>query len=174
MAKNFRMDHRSVDQFAHDIKESTLIEKKLMILYVDWLNQQLEPGKDKYTFVDHGVDNSGKYLQDRHVNTNADFLLKRKGKQDRKIEIKFARKNIKQFRLKVHQVKSYIKKDVCVVNFVNVDNNPKFCILTPADLEKSLQTNKQENFYPWGNKPCVLFYTNHLTWYSPTADQHGN
>lgn len=144
---NYRFDKRSPEEFAKAIKDCTLIERKLMEVYVNWLNSTKG---EAYTFSDHGVDNSGEFIKDDNkVNTKADFLLHTKGKRDKKIEIKFCRPQLTRFHLKVKQVEKYIKEDVCIVNFMGIESEePRFCILTPKVLEEALKNNKRVNM--WG------------------------
>lgn len=159
-------DTRTEKQFAKDIKESTLTEQKLMETYVKWLNKN-KRGKYPYTFINHGVDNSGKYIRNRSkVNTNADFILRHKSKKDRKIEIKFSRKKLESFHIKVKQLRDYIRNDVCLVNFVGVDEKHlEFCILRPQDMMNFFLENQLVEFKPWDYKLCVRIKYEDVQWY---------
>lgn len=163
-----RKDNRTTKQFAKDIKECTKIERTLMTMYVDWLNSKVTD-ENKYTFVDNGVDNSGKYIaKDHKVTMDADFLLLRKGRPAYKIEIKFCRTENKNFHLKTSQLEYYIQNNVAVVNFMDVDGaNPRFCILKPDDLAQWMEHGEKIEFKPWGYKECVRFpvKSEHLTWH---------
>lgn len=151
----FRKDIRTDKQFEKDIAECTAIEQVLMQKYVDWLNSKLKDN-NLYFFEDNGVDNSGNLIRDdKKVSTKADFLLKREGKPNRKIEIKFARKDIDSFHLKTYQLEKYILTDTCIVNFTNSDSDtPKFCILTPKTMSDYLKSGERVVFW---QKPCVRF-----------------
>lgn len=159
-----RRDFRTKHKFAKDIKECTLIENKLMSKYVDWLNTNSKI-PTPYYFEDHGIDNSGAYISDnKKVDTRADFLLKNLGRPSRKIEIKFCRKDMDVFHLKVSQIRKYIEADVCIVNFMGIDGpNPRFCILTPKMLKEALETGEKVFFKAWG-KDCIRFTNDTLKW----------
>lgn len=123
-----------------------------MEIYVDWLNDH---GGKTYQFVDHGCGPDGTFLEDKRVNTKADFLLITDDQEPRKIEIKFSRKLSSQFHLKTSQMRSYIKNDVCVVVFSGISNKTgvaRFCILTPSILQQELDKGKEILFW---NKPCI-------------------
>lgn len=157
-----RFDSRSKEQFINDIEICTRIEKSLMTNYVNWLNRVLGADDPKYSFTDHGADNTGKFISGVPSN-DADFLLKRLGKRDKRIDIKFSRKYIDKFHLKVNQIIEYIQDDVCVVNFVGVDEKiPRFCIIPPKDLSQWMLVGQRVNMW---QKECIRFPIKELTWY---------
>lgn len=155
-----RRDNRTLQQFKKDIKTAHQIEKDLMGTYVSWLNTSKGNG---YTFKDYGIDNTGQFIsEDSDVNLNADFLLCKQGQDDRKIEIKFCREDFNEFHLKVHQVKDYIKNNVCIINFMGINTDKKrFCILTPTTLQAAL--DKGPIVTKW-SKPCIRFKCKDFTW----------
>jgi hypothetical protein len=161
---SYRFDTRSEEQFKKDIKESTQIERKLMEVYVAWLNSGggHRPA-GSYSFQDNGVDNSGEYIKDdKKVHTGADFILKTQGGRNKKVEIKFCRPEVSRFHLKVSQIKKYIENDVCIVNFMGIDSNqPRFCILTPAVMTKALRDNVPVKMW---NKECIRFKNADMDW----------
>lgn len=166
MTKDFRFDNRSKEQFSKDIKECTSIERLLMEDYVKYLNSRLNK-KNHYKFIDHGVDNSGEFLEAKKVVTKADFLLTHPNQPDRKIEIKFCRKNNSVFHLKIHQLESYIKKDVAIVNWMGIDTPEKrFCILTPQMMKDLLTNGKRIFFKPW-MKECIRIENKDMEWIKP-------
>lgn len=160
-----RQDNRTTDQFKQDIKNCTMLERKLMQAYVDWLNTKV-PGEDKYTFTDNGVDNTGEYIADpKKVTLDADFLLRRSGRPAYKIDIKFCRTENRYFHLKIGQLENYIQNNVAIVNFMDVDGpNPRFCILKPTDLAEWLEHGPKVKFW---SKPCIRFKVSseHLHWH---------
>lgn len=162
---NYRKDNRSEKQFAKDIKDCTLTETLLMTLYVEYLNAR-KRGKHSYSFKDNGVDNDGNLIKDESkVTTAADFLLIHPNQTDRKIEIKFSRKNNYSFHFKYDQMIKYIEKDVCIVNFMGTDTEDiKFCIFTPAELQNALDNGKVVFFKAWGNKKCIKFISKEQDW----------
>lgn len=158
---NYRKDRRSVEQFAKDIKESSLIERELMTLYVNWLNAKA--GGSQYTFEDFGCDNSGELIKEEgKVNTKADFLLRKNGIRPRRIEIKYCKRDLPVFHLKISQLVSYTKNDVCIVNWMGIDTpNRRFCIITPTQIQDLLDNGKRFNFW---QKPCIQIKTEDCTW----------
>jgi len=163
---SYRFDHRTKEQFIKNIKECSLIEHQLMTIYVDWLNSNIDDD-NKFFFEDHGIDNTGAFIANsKNVDCRADFVLKRKGKKDKKIDIKFSKQHLDNFHLKVKHIQQYIYTDTCVVNFMGIDTpNPKFCILPPKDLNSWFICGKMIDYAPWGYKPCIRFSVNDIIWY---------
>ena len=161
-AYDYRYDYRSQDQFIDDILEATKIENYLMSLYVAWLNKNRK-SKSLYYFEDYGVNNSGEFIEDpSKVNCKADFLLKRYNHSNRKIDIKFARKEHSRFHLKVRQVKKYLKDDVCIINFMGVDtSNIRFCILKPIELKDWLENAQRCNMW---HQECIRIPCKAVKW----------
>lgn len=158
-----RMDNRSPEQFAKEIKERTAQERLLMLKYVDSLNTK---GKGLYTFRDHGVDNSGDFIEkESDVTCAADFLLLTPEHMEHKIEIKFSLPNHLKFHLKIAQIKRYIEDDVCIIMFMNAfGKNERYCILTPAELQVYHDTLEHIRYFPWGNKLCICIMTDNIKW----------
>lgn len=162
MSRDYRLDTRTKEQFAADIKAATATEQELMTLYVKWLNTTKGGGKATYSFVDNGVDNTGKYLEEGQAHAAADFILKTEGKRDKLIEIKFARENISSFNFKVAQLERYVQEDVCIVNFMGVEtSNRRFCIFTPASLKEALASGERKRMW---HKDCIRFSTAKQKW----------
>ncbi len=159
---NYRKDKRTVEQFAQDIKDCSYIEKDLMILYVSWLNRNPARVAD-YWFEDFGCDNSGELIKEEgKVSTKADFLLHKPGFADRRIEIKFSRKDNETFHFKLNQLRSYVKNDVCIVNWMGIDTpNKRFCIYTPAQIKQLIASGDQVIFW---DKPCIRIQSEGCKW----------
>lgn len=157
----YRRDSRSVDQFKKDIKECSHLERELMILYVTFLNEKA--GEALYSFEDHGVDNSGEFIEDNSkITCKADFVLKTKGKRDKKIDIKFCRESHSRFHLKVNQLKKYLAEDVCIVNWMGIDTPDRaFCIITPKQIEQLLATEKPVRMW---YKECLRLNCKDFKW----------
>ncbi len=165
MAKSnrYRQDSRTEEEFNKDIAESTKRERLLMELYVNKLNNGLGTS-GPYTFVDNGVDNTGKPLENDKVTTAADFLLKCPGKKDRLIEIKHAKGHIEQIHIKLNHLNAAIKNDVCILVFNGAEtDNPQFFILRPKDIEEALKTGYRTRFW---KKDCIRFYRSKQKWYT--------
>jgi len=163
----YRKDNRTTEQFAADIKECTSIESFLMKLYVKWLNENKVRNNIPYTHIDNGINNTGDLIrEDNDVDTRADFVLKREGRPDRLIDIKFCRKDYNRFHLKINQIKSYIKNDVCIINFMGIMSpNRRFCIIPPMALQEHLNKKEIILFEPWGYKEVLRFLENEFEWY---------
>lgn len=160
-----RFDYRTKEQFKKDIHECTKIEGTLMKMYVQWLNSVRDQSSAEYTYVDNGIDNSGKFVE--RPDSRADFILKRAGVRNKKIDIKFARKNVKTFHLKVNHIMQYIQDDVCVVNFIGAaSDNPKFCIIPPSELSEWLKHGERVEYKAWGGKLCIKFPVEDLEWHN--------
>lgn len=160
-----RFDHRTKDQFKKDIKEATKIESILMAKYVGWLNKVRDQSTAEYTYEDHGIDNTGEFLE--KVDCRADFILKRSGVKNKKIDIKFAKKEVKCFHLKVNQMMQYIQEDVCVINFIGAETDqPKFCIIPPSVLSQWLEHGERVNYKVWGGKLCIKFPVEEMEWHN--------
>lgn len=161
--KDYRLDSRTKEQFAEDIKAATLQERELMRYYVSWLNKTKGKGEIIYSFTDHGVDNSGEYLEPGTAHTAADFILHKKGGKDKKIEIKFCRPERPEFNFKVAQLEKYVRNDVCIINFMGVETpNRRFCIFTPATLKEALASGERKRFW---HKDCIRFKTSGQKWF---------
>lgn len=161
-----RYDVRTKEQFKDDIKKATATEAVLMAVYVDWLNTNLDA--DKYTFSDHGIDNTGEFIEDgKKVTHDADFILQRKGKRNKKIDIKFCREERTCSHLKVSQLDSYVQDDVCIVNFMGLNGtNPRFCIIPPKDIVEWLRVGERVKFFPWGGQLCIKLPNEEMTWHN--------
>lgn len=157
---SYRFDNRSKEQFIEDIAKRTATERSLMERYVVWLNAS---GNAKYTYIDNGIDNSGKFIEnDGAVKADADFILYKNGSSPRRIEIKHCLPDRDIFHLKVPHVERCVKDDVCIVNWMGVSGEkPRFCILTPSDLKKALENGKRVIFW---KKPCIRFECGQQKW----------
>lgn len=156
--KDYRLDSRTKEQFAEDIKAATAQEKVLMGLYVGWLNAS---GKGEYSFTDHGVDNSGEYLEPGTAHTAADFILHKKGGKDKKIEIKFSRKYTDQLHIKISQLNSYSKNKVDILIFMDLNTNCHFTFISHKEIENLLQNGYKCRMW---HKDCIRLYTKNLSW----------
>lgn len=165
--KKTRFDNRTKKEFANAIKECTDIEQTLIKVYVDWLNSNLDPNQPQFTFSNNGIDNTGKFISHcKDVDCRPDFILHREGKPDRKIDIKFARKHSDQFHVKIQHIQEYLRTDTCIVNFMGIDQeDPKFCILTPQDIQFWFIYGKLVEYKPWGYKPCIRFKSEDIEWH---------
>jgi hypothetical protein len=159
----YRLDSRSLSQFKRHIRECSILEHKLMVDYVKWLN-----GKNKglYTFRDNGVDNSGNFIENEsQVSSEADFLLLKNDKNPKKIEIKHCKPLRDCFHLKINHIDKCIKDDICIINWMGLDlSNPSFCILTPKILQEYKDKSPISIFW---SKKCIKFLCTDFNWIYP-------
>ena len=156
----YRRDARTEDEFKQDIKHCSLVEQKLMQKYVDYLNTL---GTDKYTFENNGVDNTGEFIaNDKHVSSEPDFILHKNGGRPIKVEIKHCNPHRYVFHLKVNHVTSCIMKKAYIINWMGIaTTTPKFCVISPEQLEKSIQKKQPVVFW---HKQCYKFNCEEFDW----------
>lgn len=154
---SYRRDNRSVEQFANDIKKSAVIERDIVHRYAKYLKEK--HGIDA-AIENNGCDNSGALLNDMQVNTNADFIV-----NGVPLEVKFNNENLKIFRLKSNQLRSYIKQGAAIlwVNGYKTDN-PMFTLMKLTDLDRVQKECTEEKFFPWGGKLCFELIAEDFLW----------
>lgn len=156
----YRKDSRTKSQFIQDIKNSTLTEQTLIKLYMEDLNDRKGGG---YSYIDNGCDNTGEFLKDKKVTTAADFIII-KNNTTHKAEIKFSRPRITAFHIKVHQLKSYIKQDCCIIMFNAVETDDiAYTVMLPKNFQHYIDHGKKKKF--WG-KECIQFKISDFEWHS--------
>jgi hypothetical protein len=155
LSLQYRLDHRTVDQFERDIKECSTIEKRIIDNYCRMLYEQ---SGNFPNITNNGVDNSGNLITNK-VNSNADYLI-----NDVLIEVKFCRKDQKRFHFKTSQLKSYIeqKAKMLFVNGYETDK-PRFIIVDPEDMGKWLREKESFIFFPW-KKEVIQVSENEVNW----------
>lgn len=158
--KNYRFDSRSEAEFKEDIKHCSKVEQELMQKYVDYLNLS---GDGVYTFANNGVDNSGEYIKDnKKVSSEPDFILYKDGGRPYKMEVKHCNPERDVFHLKVNHVTSCIMKKAYIINWMGVATfHPRFCLISPLDLEESIKKKLPVVF--WG-KQCYKFNCDEFEW----------
>ena len=163
---SYRMDHRTVEQFAKAIEQGSQTERDIIERFV----QQVERREGvRLTVEDNGCDNTGKLLSYREVNTKADFLL-----NGEPIEVKFNNSCMSKFRFKAEQLESYLKQGARVL-WVNGyhTQTPIFTLLDREDLEQIRRECALIPFIPWGGKLCYELYTEDLEWQELEAKHDG-
>lgn len=156
---NYRYDNRTEEEFTKQIKERTLTERKLFLLWLDHVEK--ETGK-RPDFKDTGCGNRGELLEDSKVSTDPDFEVEGYGK----IEVKFSNPLLKKiFHLKKSQVKSYINKDttILMVNGASEDV-PEFTIIKTDALKNIAEKNKVVNWRGFGMKPAYRIEVKKFIW----------
>jgi hypothetical protein len=160
----YRMDNRSVEQFAEAIEKATKVERNIIERYV----QQFEQRQGvKLKVEDNGCDNTGSLLSSRKVNTKADFLV-----DGIPFEVKFNNELMSKFRFKAEQLESYLKQGAKVL-WVNgyLTKSPMFTIMEREDLEWIKLECALIPFIPWGGKRCYELYSDDFDW---TIQEGGN
>lgn len=157
MNKEWRKDWRTDEEFAKDILDGHKAERDIIERYRLILEQQL--GRS-VTVENNGVDNSGKPLPLKDVNTKADFIV-----DGKLLEVKFIKRLDSEFRFKVGHLNSYIKQGAPVL-LVNgwETQNPVYTIMTPEILQKIKDTRTPQPFYTWGNKLCYFLRMEDFVW----------
>lgn len=156
----YRFDNRTEDEFKADIKHCSKVEQDLMARYVNYLNSL---GEGVYTYENNGIDNTGEFIpNDRKVSSEPDFLLKRDGGKPHKVEIKHCNPDRPVFHLKYNHVVSCLMKKATIVNWMGLEtDHPKFCVITPEQLEESIKTKKTVVFWA---KECYRFNCEEFEW----------
>ncbi len=164
---SYRMDHRSPEDFANDIKKCVAIEHKLMESYVKDLSARKG---GIYKFRPSNSQADGEFIPSgKKVSSEADFWLITPSGEERRIEVKFCRDDRKDFRIKVSQLRSYIKQDCCIVTYMGVNTpNPKYTVLTPLDLSSLAERYPDEYFHPW-KKDVKRILSQDCVWWSVAA-----
>lgn len=162
MGKDYRLDTRTKEQFAADIKAATATEQELMTLYVKWLNTTKGGGKSTYSFVDNGVDNTGGYLNSKEIVADADFKLFINNEFSKTIEVKYSINYSPQIHIKINQLLVYQKNKSDIVIFMDLKTNKRsFTYIMHKDIDNILKNGYKCKMW---NKECVRLYTKQLTW----------
>lgn len=155
MSLQYRLDHRTVDQFEKDIKECSNIERQIIDNYAHMFFK-----KHGYfpNIENNGVDNSGNLIK-RRVNSNADFIV-----NGELIEVKFSKKDQKKFHFKTSQLRSYIKQKAKLL-FLNGYESPipRYIIVDHETMEKWLREKEPFYFFPW-RKEVIQVSENEVNW----------
>ena len=159
MARNYRFDNRSEDEFKADIKNHTTEERRLFFMWLDLIEK--ETGK-RPGFQDTGCGNDGEFLENSKVNTDPDFTVDGYGE----IEVKFAKPLIKTyFHLKTNQVKHYCERGATILMVNGAGEEiPMFTMLKPGALQDITKDCKRINFKGFGWKPAYRVLVSRFLW----------
>lgn len=155
----YRMDNRSVEQFAEAIEKATKAERDIIERYVRQFERKWGV---KLKVEDNGCDNTGKLLSSRKVNTKADFLV-----DGVPVEVKFNNDHLPKFRFKAEQLDSYMKQGASVL-WINgyQTQNPMYTIMEREDMKRIKAECDLIPFIPWGGKRCYELYADDFNWIS--------
>lgn len=156
---SYRMDNRTVEQFAKAIEQGSQTERDIIERYVQQFDRKWGV---RLVVIDNGCDNTGKLLNYREVNTKADFLL-----NGEPFEVKFNNSLMCKFRFKAEQLESYLKQGATVL-WVNGyrTQSPMYTILEQDDMERIRIECALIPFIPWGGKLCYELYDDDFNWTS--------
>lgn len=156
---SYRMDNRTVEQFAEAIEKATKAERDIIQRYVQQFERRWGV---KLKVEDNGCDNTGRLLDSRKVNTKADFLV-----NGIPFEVKFNNELMSKFRFKADQLESYFKQGATVL-WINgyQTQSPMFTIMEREDLERIKRECALIPFIPWGGKRCYELYSDDFDWTS--------
>lgn len=154
MSDKYRFDNRTRAEFERDIKEGNLLEKQLLIR---WL-QRLGDGR-KYR--ETGCGNDGEFLTADKVSLAADFWVDGYGS----VEVKFAKPLAQTFHLKVDQIDYYIRNNASILMVIGVETaTPKYSLMTLDDLHYIAEEAEVVNCRQFGNKQAYRVPSSWLSW----------
>jgi len=156
---NYRFDDRSKEQFEKDIKNHTMEERALFLLWLDLVEKETGT-RPKYK--DTGCGKSGDFLEDKEVSTDPDFKVEGYGE----IEVKFAKPLLtRSFHLKINQVRSYHKKGATILMVNGADEEvPTFTMLKPKALAAIMKDCKQVPWKGFGYKMSYRIAVKRFVW----------
>jgi len=149
MSLNYRMDDRTIKEFAEDIRQFTHVEKLLGdALRIDFVERGLGCVQHEY-----GVDNSGEVIQGNLENFNPDKIFVFGDGTSQKIEIKSLPEYCwKYFTFKVSALKGCIHHDAKIL----VARRDDYFLVLPEAHRWMLDNLEAKTTYRgWGGKLCV-------------------
>jgi hypothetical protein len=159
MARKYRFDERNQAEFERDIKNHTMEERALFLL---WLDLMEEETGSRPEFQDIGCGKNGDFLEDHEVNTNPDFKVEGYGE----LEVKFAKPLLKRsFHLKKNQVKQYHKRgaSILMVNGASEDI-PMYTLLKTDALAAIMEDCDIVSWRGFGGKPAYRIPIKKFIW----------
>ena len=156
---NRRKDIRTTEQFKEDIKSASKRERMLIELW----QREMEHRGHKIEVFDHGVDNSGEFVE--HSNSNPDYRVVIDGKEEL-YEVK-CNKWSHKLTFKVFDLKEYIRFGASILLFFGIGHQEdvvdyettRWGIIEPKAMEWMLAGKTENRGDPkWGNKPTVIIY----------------
>lgn len=137
--KAYRMDNRTEEQFAQDIKKGTERERLAISLFRHYLRRELGFTGD---ISENGVDMTGDFIADESkVSAGADYLV---GENKLPLEVKTSANHTSTIYLKVRQIDSYIKQGASLLYVNGIDSFdgsiPAFTFFTLEDLKRLKRT----------------------------------
>jgi hypothetical protein len=155
--KDYRKDWRTDEQFEADIKKAHKVEHDIIEAFAKHLELTYNR---KFVVEDNGIDNSGKVLDLKDVDTRADYKI-----NGVLVEVKFNNNMMDEFRFKKSQLNSYLKQGAYVlwVNGWETDS-PVWTLLDSDDLKEIKRTRQPFPYAYWGHKLCYNLKSYSFTW----------
>jgi hypothetical protein len=157
--KKYRFDDRTEKEFRKDIKDRTLQERSLFLLWLDLIESKT--GK-RPTYQDTGCGKTGEFLEDKDVSTAPDFEVDGYGK----LEVKFSKPMLDRvFHLKAGQVKSYKESGATILMVNGADSEtPKFTLLTTEALASVVEDCRVVSWAGFGGKMSYRIPVDKFIW----------
>jgi hypothetical protein len=159
MNKNYRYDNRTEEEFRAEIKERTLQERTLFMLWLDLIERKT--GR-RPKFEDTGCGKTGELLKDADVSMAPDFSVEGYGQ----IEVKFSKPRLDRvFHLKADQVRSYRQIGATILMINGADTEvPTFTILDSEILKYIISECRVVRWIGFGNKPAYRIPLDIFIW----------
>jgi hypothetical protein len=144
---DYRKDWRTDEQFEADIAKAHKVEKDIIEAYAEHLRLTYNR---EFIVEDNGIDNSGKVLDFKDVDTRADYKI-----NGVLVEVKYNKHMMDEFRFKKSQLDSYIKQGAYVL-WVNgwETENPVWTLMDTESLKDIKRTRRAFQYKYWGYKLC--------------------
>jgi hypothetical protein len=157
--KNYRLDGRSEEEFRRQIKDRTMQERSLFLLWLDLLEKSTGT---RPVYKDIGCGKTGDYLPDEDVTMEPDFEVEGYGK----VEVKFSKPMLdRMFHLKVGQVKSYHKSNASILMVNGADfDTPKFTMLKTDALKQIIDFCEVTRWRGFGGKAAYRIPVDMFIW----------
>lgn len=157
--KRYRLDHRSEAEFKKDIKDRTLQERVLFLLWLDLIEKKTGKRPD---YEDTGCGKTGEYLEDSEVSMDPDFTVEGYGR----VEVKFSKPMLDRvFHLKANQVKSYRASGATILMVNGADSDvPQFTLLHTDALASIMEDCRVVPWRGFGGKPSYRIPVTKFIW----------
>jgi len=156
---NYRFDERSKEEFERDIRDRTMEERSLFLMWLDLLEKE---SGCRPNYKDTGCGKTGDFLEDSEVSTKPDFEVDGYGH----VEVKFSKPRLARvFHLKVSQVKQYVKQGATILMVNGTDGDiPQFTMLKPKALKRIVDSCEIVNWVGFGHKPAYRIPIKEFVW----------
>lgn len=159
MNKNYRYDERTPEEFRREIKDRTLQERSLFLLWLDMLEKKTGT---RPSFSDTGCGRTGELLEDNEVSMAPDFEVEGYGA----LEVKFAKPLLdRTFHLKANQVKAYRDQGASILMVNGADTEtPMYTMLDTNALAAIVNDCSIVRWHGFGHKPAYRIPISKFLW----------